>query len=196
MLGLALVSFPSVPSYAQSLEAEHVDANFEGKVGGGLLGAELGLVAVGAFGVKETWPYLVGAAVGGAGGVVAGHFLIDQNDAVTAGVAVMATGIAFAIPALVFAVSRSQYDPEDDADVVVSSHESKRVRVARRSAHQAHARSGAAVLGGSLVRYDADGLTLGAPALSCVPMFSRQEQLRYGIKQQTELRVALLSGSF
>ncbi|MCB9667009.1 MAG: hypothetical protein H6715_02680 [Myxococcales bacterium] len=197
LAGLALGGSTPLAARAQTAQAPQVDADIEGKIGGGLLGAELGLVAVGALGIEETWPYLVGVAVGGTGGALLGHFLIDQNNAVEAGVGVMAAGIALAIPALVFAVAASAYDPDDD-DAALSS-KRNRLEASHRGEPQRTPRVRLAdeSAGRGLLRYGSrGGLCVGPPSLGWVPMFSREDLLKYGVKQQTELRVAFLSGSF
>jgi hypothetical protein len=197
-LTLGLGALFCAPGQAQAqtpIEADQVDADFEGKVGCGLIGAELGLVTVGLMQVEETWPYLIGAGVGATGGAIFGHFVIDQNNEVDAGVAVMAVGIGLAVPALVFAAAASAYDPEDDDDIEVATASRRtRARASRRTKQQAGLAKAAQPA--SLVRYGSQGLALGVPSLSWLPMFTRHEQLRYGVKQQTEMRVALLSGSF
>jgi len=197
-LALGICALHGAPGRAQAqapVETHQVDADFEGKVGCGLIGAEVGLVTVGLMQVEETWPYVLGAGVGATGGAIFGHFVIDQNDEVEAGVAVMAVGIGLAIPALVFAAAASAYDPEDDDDVVVATQAGRSRAQARRRARP-RAGLARAVPPPSLLSYGRQGLALGVPALSWLPMYSRQEQLRYGVKQQTEMRVALLSGSF
>lgn len=197
-LALGVCALYGAPGQAQAqaaVETHEVDADFEGKVGCGLIGAEVGLVAVGLMQVEETWPYLVAAGVGATGGAIFGHFMIDQNDEAEAGVAVMAVGIGLAIPALVFAAAASAYDPEDDDDVVATAAGRSRAHASRRAKSRAGLAQ-AAAQPASLVRYSSQGVTLGLPSLSWLPMYSRQEQLRYGVKQQAETRIALLSGSF
>src|SRR5262245_58322271 len=56
-------------------ESPAVTAIGKGMVGGGLLGAEIVCITIGAFGVNKAWPYLVFGTVGAAGGVVGGYFV-------------------------------------------------------------------------------------------------------------------------
>lgn len=174
-LGSAGVLAPSI-AQAQEPMQEQVDAGPKGAVGLGLIGAELGLVIPAVSGLHEIWSFIVFPVAGAAGGAVAGHFLVDDNNKRNASVSLLAVGLALAVPAVVLTLVSTAYDPDDEPTVETpggtqaaakssqgssarssSARDSKRMASRRRSARIARA-------GGGAVRLSEEGLLLAPPA--------------------------------
>ena len=99
---------------------EQIDASPKGLIGLGLVGAELGFVVPALAGLDDAWAFVVFPVVGAAGGAIAGHFLIDNNDNEKAAVAMLSVGLALVVPSLVITLASTAYDPEDDEDAIES----------------------------------------------------------------------------
>ena len=84
------------------------------------------------------------ADFGAAGGAVAGHFLIDQNNHAELSVVFLTTGMALVIPTLMLAAAATAYNPDSDASPQAS-------------------------LGTGAIRYNAGSLKLAAPGVSVLP---------------------------
>ncbi|HSN97156.1 MAG TPA: hypothetical protein VLS89_02625, partial [Candidatus Nanopelagicales bacterium] len=65
-------AFTVGPREARAQQADVVSGDGKGIVGGALLGGELVMIGMGAFGVESTWPYLVFGGAGMVAGGVAG----------------------------------------------------------------------------------------------------------------------------
>ncbi|QQR89657.1 MAG: hypothetical protein IPJ88_15895 [Myxococcales bacterium] len=195
VLSLCLVT--ALASSASAQNVDPVNADFEGKVGGGLLGAELGLAVVSVFGVKDAWPYLIAAGVGATGGAIAGQFLIDNNNSVEAGIGVMAAGMALAIPAIVLAVSSAAYDPEDEMEAIEKK-DTAVVPPPGRSVSQVKEpkSSSNAPVFAALGVSESGRLSMGLPVPAVLSDVSNKEQLKYGQKANPELRFSLVQGHF
>ncbi|MCA9581537.1 MAG: hypothetical protein KC416_07060 [Myxococcales bacterium] len=184
-LGLAAVLFTSLgavtPSEASAQAAvaspkTDLDSNIQGLVGLGLVGAELGMVVPAAFGLDGIWTWLVFPVALGAGGAVAGPFLIDQNNEVGAGVGVLVGGMALLVPSLVLTLALTAYDPDEDGRI-----EKEEIPTAYRGPGD----------GAGLVRYSGDGaLRVALPGVSYVPAAVTDSG------QHSEVHVPVLSGSF
>lgn len=116
VLSVACAIAPSTGWAQEDVEPEKLDADPKGKVGLGLLGAELGVVVPALIGVDELWAYIVFPIAGAAGGAVAGHFLVDDGNHAELSVALLAAGMTLVIPTLVLAAAATAYDPEEDMD--------------------------------------------------------------------------------
>ncbi len=103
-----------LPAQVAEAQGAALDATPKGTIGLGLIGAELGLVLPTAFGLSKTWSLITFPAVGGAGGAVAGYFLLDDPGRSNWSVGVLAAGIALAVPATLLAVYLSAYKPDSD----------------------------------------------------------------------------------
>jgi len=84
----------------------------KGIVGGTLVGAEVVMITEAAVGVKPTWLYLLGGAVGGLGGGWAGYHIGGSSSAKPPSF-LLAGGIALVIPTLIGIVSATQFQPPD-----------------------------------------------------------------------------------
>jgi hypothetical protein len=173
----------------------------KGMVGGGLLGAEVVDLTLGAIGVQRGWPYLVLGAMGAAGGVTGGYF-IEQDAAPEASLYMLAGGMALAIPTLVVALNATSYHaPESDqtepvqnqpssapvkAGVTLTSKRARRTQVARIPVH----------VPVSLLDVYGGKLALGLPALEVRPTYSTRELAMFGVEQRTEVRVPLFRATF
>src|SRR5688572_25077802 len=100
---VASVAIPSGAFAQEKAKPEAIEATPKGKIGMGLLGAELGVVIPAIIGVDAAWAYIVFPILGAGGGAVAGHFLLDEKNHAEAAVAVMAAGLTLIIPTLVLA---------------------------------------------------------------------------------------------
>jgi len=98
------------PLAARATGVAEASSTGKGTVGGTLMGAELVMSAEAAFSVQPTWAYVVGGVAGGAAGGVGGYFVEKQGDA-RASMLLLAGGLAFAIPTVVFVLSATAYQP-------------------------------------------------------------------------------------
>ncbi|HTQ08412.1 MAG TPA: hypothetical protein VMI54_31370 [Polyangiaceae bacterium] len=85
----------------------------KGTIGGALLGGELVVTVEAAAGVKSGWAYAGGALLGAAGGGVGGYF-IEKNASPRVDLLMLAGGMTLVIPSIVFALSRTAYEPPVD----------------------------------------------------------------------------------
>jgi hypothetical protein len=85
----------------------------KGIIGGALLGGELVVTVEAAAGVKSGWAYAGGAVLGAAGGGVGGYF-IEKNASPRVDLLMLAGGMTLVIPSIVFALSRTAYQPPVD----------------------------------------------------------------------------------
>lgn len=199
----ALGLTPSVAS-AQS----QVGPNLKGSIGLGLVGAELGLVIPAAAGLDDTWALVVFPIVGGAGGAIAGHFLLDDGNR-TLSIGALALGVALVVPSVVLTLSLTAYDPEDDGAVesnadsgdggdgadAAGSEGDTSVEVDSGGQARVHRRR-VARAGAGLFRVSEDGLLLGVPGVSVLPTQDRAELSFMRSNEGTELRFSLVSGVF
>jgi len=101
-----------------------VEVTGKGIVGGGLLGAEVVTITMGAIGVEKGWPYFVFGGVGMIGGGIGGYF-VEKATAVTVtgttqsggpaepALYMLAGGMALVIPALIVSLNATAYKPPD-----------------------------------------------------------------------------------
>lgn len=85
----------------------------KGTIGCALLGGELVVTAEAAAGVRNGWAYAGGAVLGAAGGGVGGYFL-EKSASPRASLLLLAGGMTLVIPSIVFALSRTAYQPPVD----------------------------------------------------------------------------------
>jgi hypothetical protein len=85
----------------------------KGTIGGALLGGELVVTVEAAAGVKSGWAYAGGALLGAAGGGVGGYF-IEKSASPRVDLLMLAGGMTLVIPSIVFALSRTAYEPPVD----------------------------------------------------------------------------------
>lgn len=198
------------PTGAAAQDGEQITSSPKGLIGLGLIGAELGLVIPAAAGLDDTWALVTFPLVGAVGGALAGHFLIDNNNKPKIGVAMLVTGLALVVPALVLTLSLTAYDPDDDdegsdgdeadeADEEIDDEEEGTVseppaEVETETAAVNQARVARA--GGGLVRMGETGWLVGVPNIELVPTFTQEELTLFGGNQTNELRLAVFSGAF
>lgn len=105
------------PASAQTpANAERVDTPPKGTIGLALVGAELGLAVPAAFRVKNPWILAATTAAGGAGGALAGLYLLDRrdNDVTRAlSISFLSLGLAGFIPTVLLTVRASRYVPPE-----------------------------------------------------------------------------------
>jgi hypothetical protein len=160
----------AVPAHAQS-SGDEVKGNIAGTIGLGMLGAELGLVLTPTVGLHDQWwAWVLFPTVGAAAGAVAGALVFEAGDpgpAVT--VSLLGAGFALAVPAIVGAVA-----------------------IKNKRANREQKES----LEGGVLRFGKVGSRWGIPAVGAAPVYSRAEQLRFGLNQRNIVKVALVSGRF
>jgi hypothetical protein len=142
VLAWSAVGTPAV--HAQSDAPTPVEATPKGKIGLGLIGAELGVAIPAMIGVDAWWAYLVFPVAGAAGGAILGHFWIDNGNHAELSVVFLTAGMALVIPTLVLAASATAYDPEDEMEDQAS-------------------------LGSGALRVDRGSLQLRPPGVSVLP---------------------------
>ncbi len=189
------VATPDV-AMAQEPATNEISAGPKGLIGLGLIGAELGFVVPALAGMDGAWPYIVFPLVGGAGGAVAGHFLLDQNDLTGASVGMLVTGLTLVVPTILLTLVLTAYDPADEmeddesldsgpGDGEEEPEESARARVRR-----------IASMGGGLIRTGYGDVQVGVPGVNVSPLYSQVESQRFGVDRGTQFQLSLVSGAF
>jgi len=187
----------------------------KGAVGLGLIGAELGLVLPAIAGLRSSWAFYVFPAVGAIGGAAAGYFWLDKSvDNATISVAVLAGGMALIIPSLLFTLSLTTYNPEEERSqrstgfASSESSSSSEKRFAQSSFRQRHFERRRFVQhrvrsvvpewaqSGGFVRASDRGLGLGVPSFVVGGMYSQEELKSLQISQRPEVQVPLFSARF
>lgn len=107
---VALAGAMLTPLAAHATGQAEASPTGKGIVGGSLMGAELVMSTEAAFGVQPVWAYIVGGVAGGAGGGIGGYF-VEQNSNARGPMLLLAGGIAFAIPTVVFVAAETAYQP-------------------------------------------------------------------------------------
>ena len=165
----------------------------KGITGGILLGAEAGLITVGAIGVKEWWAYLLAGAVGAGGGAVGGYF-VEQVEPSEPSLFMLAGGLALVIPTVVVIANATAYDPKDDEEEGEFDSEGDQEPVDV----QQDARWRRPPI--ALLDIDASGSLMrarpGVPAVSVAPMYTRQEVAAFQVQQTAVVHVPLIAGAF
>jgi hypothetical protein len=168
LLAVTLVLL-GVADRASAQTGVQLDTPPKGLIGLGLLGAELGIAVPAAFRVKNPWILTATGVAGGAGGALAGLYLLDKRDTGTTralSITFLSLALAGFIPTTLLVVRATRYVPPDDQPAET-------------------ALEGA---GGGLVRYSRGRLGLGLPAVT----ISRA----YALRDARETQISLLSGRF
>jgi hypothetical protein len=196
----ALLSVSFLVAGTRPARADTVDVSPTGKgiVGGALLGAEAVTVTEAALQLKPAWVYLVGGGAGAAAGGVGGYFL-EKHATSKTNMLALAAGMLFVIPTTVAILSATAYEPPRDytedraptgeplAEPAAPDQQPQMVPTATPSASS---RMPALVgIGSSNVRWS-------VPALEIRDMYTARERLQFGMKQQTEVRIPVLSVLF
>ncbi|GAC1351107.1 MAG: hypothetical protein NVSMB1_00980 [Polyangiales bacterium] len=110
-----------------SAQAE-VSGTGKGIVGGALLGGEVGLIGLSAFGAKQSWMYYVIPGAFAVGGGVGGYF-IEKSASPQVSLGLLAGGMALIIPTVVITLSANAYHPgsEDNTPVDATPADAGRV---------------------------------------------------------------------
>jgi hypothetical protein len=190
-----------------------------------LLGAEAVLLTEAAFKLKPAWAYLVGGGAGAVAGGVGGYF-VEQTGSARASIFLLAGGMALAIPTTVAVLSASAYEPPADyvqdtgpvdepiADPAqpaglgpapeaeppgpTSRAKAPAGRVARNRSKPSPPELGVhAEPERALMAWNGSGsLTLNVPAIALYDIYTSEQMLRFGMEQETELRIPVLELHF
>lgn len=211
----ALLASPG-EAHAQAAETNTVTSPGKGIVGGALLGAEVVMIPMGAAGLKPWWPYLVFGAVGAAGGAVGG-WAVEQNVAeAEPALYMLAGGLALIIPAVVLtlnATTKEDYeDSQDPATLVTTPNEpgaepqtapgqtpgdsSVTVQQPTSDARKVRKARPAQRPAGTLLELSSNELRFGVPAIQVGNVYSQEDLARFGLEQQTEVRVPVVGVAF
>lgn len=198
-----------IPATAHGTE---VSAKGKGIAGGALLGGEIVTITEALIGVRGAGWYILGGLVGAGGGGVAGFFL-EKNNATTGlpptnGQAqnyMLAGGLALIIPAIVLSLNANRYqsqegvkednappaEPGSDGRKSAKRNTTREVTkyVAKREAVRPAAPP-------SLVNVGQGSMKLGVPVPAVMPIFSAEDQMKYGMKQQTEVKLPVVDVRF
>jgi len=185
----------------------------KGMVGGGLLGAEVVCITMGAIGVEKGWPYFVFGAVGAAGGVVGGYFVEQATATGPAEPALfmLAGGLGLVIPTLIVSLNATHYKPpetdrQNEPATNEPAKESPTPAAAPGSApppspttrrdHKGPAVAAIPHIPVSMFDMYKGKLALGVPALEVRPLYTPREVWQYGVSQGNEVRVPLFQAMF
>ncbi|NUP09519.1 MAG: hypothetical protein HOW73_26035 [Polyangiaceae bacterium] len=215
----ALLIAPAQAS-AQDAEPNQVTPTAKGIVGGALLGAEVVMIPMGAAGLKPWWPYVVFGAVGAAGGAVGG-WAIEQNvEPAEPALYMLAGGLALIIPTVVLtlnATTRDEFEESTDPSTLTTTPGDDTA--------PAGGTPGAAPPGGqptestTTVQPTSDArrkvrkprqapppqtlfdlawseVRIGVPAIQVRNMYSQEEMAKFGVDQETEVRIPVVGVTF
>lgn len=185
-------------STVQAQEAgREIGSTPKGTIGLGLVGAEIGFVVPALAGWHEAWAFAVFPTVGAAGGAIAGYYLLDRPDRSRWSVAMLVTGMALVLPAMVVTLWATAYDPEREADVIRTD-EGIGVRAGRDGDRSSHAERATKLrrAGTGVFRRSELGWLLGVPAPEVVSAYPLEDRLRYRLAFEPEVHVPLVTGSF
>jgi hypothetical protein len=212
-------------AFAGSVRDARADdtSTVKGVVGGSLLGADVVTIVESVAGVRPAWAYGIGALVGAAGGGVGGYFIGRDSSDGRAPTYILAGGLALIIPAIVLTLNATRYLPEEGAtedkaptapaaepgtpggsvtgappDVVTPPPAPPPATPpqSRAEPHQPRARAAAPAFRESLVDMEEGVFRLGVPVPDVRAAFSMAQQVQYGMRSETELRLPVLSVIF
>ncbi len=203
-LGCAAVLGSGGPASAQVPPPEQVESDYKGTVGLGIIGAELGLVIPTALGLQETWSLIAFPIAGAAGGAAAGYYFLDRGVGhPELSVAVLASGMALVIPALILTLSATSHRAEErnagrppssgSFDTSVQAGTSAGASFQQRLRHRAVQLADG---GNGTLRWSKRGLRVAPPSLGVLGTYSAEELSRLHLRQQPEFRLSLLSATF
>jgi hypothetical protein len=222
----ALIAFAPRAASAQEDEGPNqVTGTAKGIVGGALLGAEVVMIPMGAAGLKPWWPYVVFGSVGAVGGAVGGWAVeqaVADDGPAEAPLYMLAGGLALIIPTVVLSLNATTKDQfEDTADPATTTTTTPpgeppatttpganpgggdgttTIQVqpdARNHPKNNHKKKKSpAPLRGALFDLAGSEVRVGVPAIVVKNMYSNDEMAKFGVEQQTEVRVPFVSASF
>lgn len=164
---------------------EQADASAKGAVGLALLGAEAVISVEALIGVKKWWAYAIGGGVGAAGGAVGGYFL-DKADKPAVSMGLLVGGLVLAIPTTIALLSATAYKPPTNPEIDDSTARAfERFHAARFRAPPS-----------AFALTDEGKFKLAIPAVSVVPVYSRETAHIFALKNGTSVRVPVFNLSF
>jgi hypothetical protein len=207
---VALAGSPGAACAQEAPGPNVVTATGKGIVGGGLLGAEVVCITMGAVGVSRGWPYFVFGGVGAVGGAIGGYF-VEQAAVAEPSLYMLAGGLGLIIPTLIVSLNATAYKPpETDRQNEPATNEPSKdapapapmmgapptTRREHRGPTLAKARPVHPHIPLSVIDVYKGQLALGFPALELRPLYSSRELWQYGVGQGTELRMPLFQTVF
>jgi hypothetical protein len=223
ILATALTTTIGLGTAAADVNVPATSGTAKGITGGALLGAEAVLLVEAAFDVQPVWAYIAGGAAGGIAGGVGGYF-IEQNVSAKTSMLMLAGGMLLVIPTAVAVASARAYEvpadyvedrrpsdepvaepPAPDSPTPVAPSvqgqpggtSSQRVRVRRlRSAPTAPAQLYSVVAPPALIGLEPERMMLSMPAIEVSDVYSGEELRQYGIAQETQVKIPVLSYTF
>lgn len=219
VLAVGVATLANAPTARADVNVRTASGTAKGIAGGALLGAEAVLLTEAALDVQPVWAYIVGGGVGAAAGGVGGYFLEQEVSAKTS-MLLLASGMLLVIPTAVAVASARAYEPPADfvedrgpVDVPVAEPPSPDPlpaphapdtagQTSQKSPRKQHRpRRGrvdlmARLAPPALMKLDEGYLSLSVPAVQVRDVYTRQELLQYGFRQETEVQVPLLSYTF
>jgi hypothetical protein len=195
----ALLSASYLVLSARPAQADTVDVSTTGKgiVGGALLGAEAVTATEAALHLKPAWAYLVGGGAGAAAGGVGGYFL-EQHATSKTNMLVLAAGMLLVIPTTVAILSATSYEPP--ADYTEDRGPTDQPLAEPAAPDQPPIVPSDTPSAGnttpSLVGVTSTQLSLNVPAVEVLDVYTPLERLKFGMDQQTEVRLPVLSVLF
>jgi hypothetical protein len=209
---LSLAALGAVASVARDAEAQEVvTPTAKGVVGGALLGGEVVMITEAIIGVRPVWPYLAFGGIGAVGGGVAGYFIEQSSSDGRVPLFMLAGGIALVIPTMVLTLNATRYrsPAEDNLESKAPTNEPKAdpgkldgspVQGAPGTAPAATPAPAAAPAGGgaplSLFNLRNGEVRLTIPVPEVRPVFSAVERSKFGLRNETEVRVPVVNVSF
>jgi hypothetical protein len=188
-----------------------VTGDGKGIVGGALLGAEVVTIPMGLAGVEPWWPYVVFGSVGAVGGALGGYAVEQAGPPAEAPLYMLAGGLALVIPALVVSLNATTFsDYEDESDPSVEQPsgpppvvppaeggasfqiQSDASKLPKRRAPRAPTARRSA----TLVGVDGASVFVGVPGVEVKPLYTIEEQVRFGVAQATEVNVPVFAAHF
>jgi hypothetical protein len=192
--------------------AETVSPTAKGIVGGALLGGEVVMITEAIIGVRSVVPYLIGGGLGAAAGGVAGYFIESSSTDGRVPLFMLAGGLALVIPTLVLTLNATRYrsPSEDNVESQAPTNEPKadpgqpggapiqgvpvRTPAPAPAAPPAPAAGGGAPL--SLVNLNRGSWSLAVPVPEVRAVYSQAERSKFGLKNETELRLPVVNVAF
>jgi hypothetical protein len=213
-LAIAVFATAVVTAPARPARADNVSPTGKGIAGGALLGGEVVTMVESIAGVRSGWAYGVGALVGAGGGGVGGYFVEKGSGDGKAPMYMLAGGLFLLIPAVVLTLNATRYLPdegatEDRAPTYPAAEpgvpgEGVTVPPGGAAAPATPAPpappAGSASPPQSMLDMQLDtnraSLRIGLPTVDVRPVFTLAEVRQYGMRAETEVRLALLSVAF
>lgn len=165
--------------------ADSVSGDAKGVVGGALLGGEVVMLSLGAFGVERAWPYLVFGGVGAVAGGLAGYLVESTDPSPEVPLFMLAGGMALVIPTFIVTLNATAYKPP----ATDQNEPLRNEPAAEPPLPSADVRLG-------LVDITPSRLAVGVPALSIRPLYSESERFKFGVAQGQELQLPVVRATF